>query len=114
MKSAKVSSSIVVVDKKAKRKLHEDTKTEEKDVVDTPMRGSVGIVKTGIRTGISASYQSVTVEVAVELPWPCRPGHVEDLQPGFDKAYEFLDDELAARAKDMEGLLKSLVRKYGH
>jgi hypothetical protein len=111
---AVIRTSMIVKDKATGNKLHEDSGSKVKQLTLDFEEKSTGVVKVSNRIGMSARYQSVDLVVGVDLPWPCRPGHVEDMRAGFEAAYNFIDDELASRAKEMEGVLRDLSKKYGH
>lgn len=113
--SALVRSELEVQDRETRKVKHHDArharrKTNHHTSVDAPF----ATVKTSNGITLSMGFQTVRVDVGVELPWPCRPGRdgLDDLKLGFDAAYQFIDDELAARAKEIEPLLVKLAKKY--
>ena len=110
MARRKVTSELVVRDSKSGGQLHSDGRVTHKG---DHAPGTLWIVKVSADVRIAMGYQSVGIVVGVEVPWPCRPGHVEDLGPGFKEAYVLLDDELADRARELDPLLKKLIQKYG-
>lgn len=58
---------------------------------------------------LTYGYQSVRLDVGVELPFDVDK---ENTQDAFARATEIVDDELAERSKEMDGLLKDLAKKY--
>ncbi len=113
--TALVRSEVVVVDKQTKQERHRDAKHKERETsVPKGLGGSTGTIKVSNGITLSMGYQTVRLDIGIELPWPMRPGMIEDARAGFDEAYNFVDDELATQAKELEGLLKDLSKKYAH
>jgi len=75
-----------------------------------------GAVNVGSGITLAMGYQSVRLDVGVTLPVTFQEGANpnETLRRSFDQAYEFLDEEIAERSKEVESLLKDLAKKYGH
>ena len=117
---ATVRSEMVVIDKESKREQHRDARARERRIKESdPLehQGPLAVVKVANGVTLSMGFQSVRVDVGVDLPWPV-PKEIdsmkEALSNGFDFAYQLIDDELSARAKEMEGLLRQINKRYGH
>lgn len=112
---AKVTSELVIRDRKTKQELHRDSRMQERPVSKFT-NAPCAVVKVGNEVKMSMGFQTVGCTVGVDLPWEVTPGLevAKELEPAFDLAYQLVDDELAKRAKEMEGLLKKLQSKYGH
>lgn len=104
---------LAVRDKQAGKDIHNETHSE--DIGSGPAYlGPMAIVKVAAGATFSMGFQSVRVDIGIELPWPVRPGEdgIEDAKPGFEAAYALIDDELSGRSKTTEDLLRKLVRTY--
>lgn len=114
MRKTKIRTELAVRDDTSKKDVHNSEHRREIDDGDPLPAGPVAIIKVSSGATFSMGYQSVRVNVGVELPWPVRPGPdaIEDAKPGFEAAYGLIDDELSGRSRVTEDLLKKLVRTY--
>lgn len=71
----------------------------------------LAMVKVSNGVTLSLGFQSVRMDVGVEMPWPVQQVP-DDLRAGFDKAYEFIDNEIAERAQELDSLVRDLAKKY--
>ena len=111
--AAAVTSTVVVRDRATRKEKHRETRNLERETDLPRMTGQQFVIcKVGNGVKISMGYQSVEVIVGVDLPWPMRTKNMEDVKAGFDAAYNFVDDELSGRVKEMDGLLAKLAAKY--
>ena len=107
-----VRSEIVSEDKKTGKTTHYGEKRKIERATAT--QGTIGLIKVSTGVSVATGYQSVRLDVGVELPWPCRPGKPEDLQEGFESAYELVSKEMADRSNELDELVRDLARKYKH
>ena len=73
------------------------------------------VVKAANGVTLTYGFQSVRVDVGVELPWEVDLDDAKgSLAKAFDAAYAIVDDELASRSTEIEPLLKSLAKRFGN
>lgn len=72
----------------------------------------IAVIKVLNGITLTTGYQSVRMDIGVEMPWPVRPGKFEDLEQGFKQAYELIENEITERSQDLEALLQDLAEKY--
>lgn len=100
-----------IVRKQDKKVLHEDDETEETDEVEIPDGAGIAVIHYVIPIKLSMGFNSAGVEVGVEMPWPVRPGHLEDLNTGFKRTATWVESRLERKAKEVPGLLRALAKK---
>lgn len=111
---AKVRSEITSKDSKTKKETSHGEKVTNREVTfpeDTQTRHTA-VLKVSTGVTLAMGYQSVRMDIGVELPWPVRLKKTKDLRRGYDAAYEFLDREIAKRSRDLDELLAELAKKY--
>ena len=109
---ALTKSEVTVTSKETNAVTHHEARTKMGDHAEVKPGQQVAMIKVSNGITLSMGYQSVRMDVGVEMPWATNPNDIANLKSGFDAAYQFLDDELAARARDLDGLLRELVKKY--
>lgn len=108
---AAIRSEVSSKDSKTKQERFHGEKTR-RIPIDIPETKHVAVLKVSTGVTLAMGYQSVRMDIGVELPWPVRLKRTKDLRAGYDKAYEFLDREIVRRSRDLDELLRELVKKY--
>lgn len=70
----------------------------------------VAVVRTGASVKLSINYQTVGVDVGVEIPWSVSPGPgmKADLEAAFKFAESVVDKKIEDRVEEARALLKQL------
>jgi hypothetical protein len=109
---AKVRSSLFSEDKRTGKKHFRSAHSHAPELKEIKSQGPFGIVKNSVGLTLTYGFQSVRLDVGAEVPWPCRPGHPEDLKEGFKASDELISDELAERTPELDSFLKDLAKRY--
>jgi hypothetical protein len=88
----------------------EDTR-EETGQFDLPKRegDGVAVVKAMTNAKLSLNYQSIGVEVGIEVPWPVKAKSLKsDLEDGLDFVENVVDERIQERVEEVKKLLNKL------
>jgi len=90
---------------------NETHREEKSSQFPSPTGNGVISVQEGVT--ISYRYNSVRIDVGIELPWnlSAGPDFEKRIRKAYDTAYGVIQEELTQQAGVMEKLLKQLARK---
>lgn len=101
----------VVAQHKGTKRIHHQESGRKK--VGKPVRGEhIAMVKVSNGITIAHGYQSVRLDIGVEMPVNVRVNKFEDLRDGFSRAYALLEEELVERSVEVDKLVRQLARRY--
>jgi hypothetical protein len=103
-----VSETVTVVDRTSGRTKVISDETHELEVKRAPKGYVMGTVS--VRNGVTLSlgYQSARIDIGGDLPFPMRPGNVEDFGEGMDVLERYVDDRLVKKARGLREFLKKV------
>ena len=107
---ASISTKTAVTESGSKTPHKESTCTKTADIPCPAFspNSAFGVVKFGAGVTFSRNYQSSRVDVGIECPWPCRPGHPEDLLKGLDAVKQLVEDEMEDVGEQLQDFLSRL------
>jgi hypothetical protein len=104
------TDSTIVKHNPSKRVIHEKGKVAAYKLDTTT--SSVAMVRHAVRLTLSLpnTYNSVSVEVAIEMPMPCEPGDIDTAVRHSKKVEQLVESRFEGKAREMKQLLKDLAR----
>jgi hypothetical protein len=109
-----VSTETVITDNLSKEEVFRETTRKELDAMDGNAF-PVGLVGYALPVKLSGGFQSVGLEVRVDLPWRFPDGDRDRLKASVREAIDFaeevVDEAVAERMDRVEEILQSLIDK---
>lgn len=108
VKSGTITKKLSISNSQTKEVLHEEEKNERVRPVKVKDGEAVAIVKFTSGLKRTSNYQSVMVEVGVEMPFSVRPGDTKALSKHFETVETIVEDRLAEQVEGVTEVLKEL------